>query len=110
MRIHLSIRWARVLLTMVSLLVSLAVAEVITRVLLPRPGFQKIPTQSQIIPHPTRGFAYSPNNPGFTNSLGLRDDPIAPDERVIIGSWRFIHSRWWTPNRGGLAVTIGVVD
>jgi hypothetical protein len=77
-------RWARVLLTMVSLLVSLAIAEVITRVVLLRPGFQKIPTQSQIIPHPTRGFAYSPDIPGFTNSLGLRDDPIGPDERIDI--------------------------
>lgn len=69
---------------MVSIVTSLAVAEVATRVLLPRPGFQKIPTQSQIIPHPTRGFSYAPNNPGFTNSLGLRDDPIAPDESVEI--------------------------
>ena len=84
LRIHLSIRWARVLLTMVSIVASLAVAEVVTRVMLPRPGFQKIPTQSQIIPHPTRGFAYSPNQPGFTNSWGLRDDPIGPDERVDI--------------------------
>lgn len=84
MSIRLSIRWARILLTMVSLLVSLAIAEVITRVLLPRPGFQKIPAQSQIIPHATRGFAYSPDISGFTNSLGLRDDPIAPDERVDI--------------------------
>lgn len=69
---------------MVSLFVSLAIAEVFTRVLLPRPGFQKIPAHSQIIPHPTREFAYVPNNPGFTNSLGLRDDPIAPDETVDI--------------------------
>ena len=67
---------------MVSLFVSLAVAEVFTRVLLPRPGFQKIPTHSQIIPHPTREFSYAPNNPGFTNSLGLRDDPIGPGEKV----------------------------
>ena len=83
-RIHLSSRWGRVILTMVSLFVSLAIAEVFTRVLLPRPDFQKIPAQSQIVPHPTRGFAYAPNNPGFTNSLGLRDDPIGPDETVDI--------------------------
>lgn len=69
---------------MVSLVMSLAVAEVFTRALLPRPGFQKIPTQSQIIPHPTRGYSYVPNIPGFTNSLGLHDDPIGPDERVDI--------------------------
>jgi len=31
-----------------------------------------------------RGFAYSPDNPGFTNSLGLRDDPIEPGESVDI--------------------------
>ena len=83
-RIYLSTRRARVLLIVVSLLISLAVAEVLTRALLPRPGFQKIRTQSQIIPHPTRGYAYSPNQPGFTNSLGLRDDPIRPDESVDI--------------------------
>ena len=69
---------------MVSLFTSIAVAEVLTRALLPRPGFQKIPTQSQIVPHPTRGYSYSPNNPGFTNSWGLRDDPIGPDESVEI--------------------------
>ena len=69
---------------MVSLFTSLAVAEVLTRVLLPRPGFQTIPTQSQIIPHPTRGYSYAPNQPGFTNSWGLRDDPIGPDETVHI--------------------------
>jgi hypothetical protein len=83
-RIHLSPRRARVLLTMISFLASLAVAEVLTRALLPRPGFQTIPTQSQIIPHPTRGYSYSPNAPGFTNALGLHDDPIAPDESVEI--------------------------
>lgn len=83
-RIHLSSRWARIILAMVSLVISLAVAEVFTRVLLPRPGFQQIPAQSAIIPHPTRGYSYAPNNPGFTNSLGLHDDPIGPDERVDI--------------------------
>src|SRR5215216_6717040 len=83
-RIHLSSRWARMILAMVSLVMSMAVAEVFTRALLPRPGFQKIPTQSQIIPHPTRGYSYAPNNPGFTNSLGLHDDPIGPDESVDI--------------------------
>ncbi len=77
-------RRARILLTVVSLITSLAVAEVLTRVLLPRPGFQTIPTQSQIIPHPTRGFSYAPDFPGFTNSWGLRDEPIGPDERVEI--------------------------
>jgi lysophospholipase L1-like esterase len=84
MRIHLSSRWARVVLTMVSLSTSIAVAEVLTRVSLPRPGFQEITTQSPIIPHPTRGYSYSPNNPGFTNSWGLRDDPIGTDESVDI--------------------------
>jgi hypothetical protein len=69
---------------MVSLFMSMAIAEVATRVLLPRPGFQKIQAQSQIIPHPTRGYAYAPDNPGFTNSLGLHDDPIGPDETVEI--------------------------
>ena len=69
---------------MVSLLISLAVAEVVTRAFLPRPGFQRIPTESQIIPHPARGYAYSPDYPGLTNSWGLRDDPIGPDERVDI--------------------------
>ena len=81
---HLSPRRARVLLTMVSLIISMAFAEVVTRALLPRPGFQRIPSESQIIPHPTRGYSYSPNYPGFTNSLGLRDDPIGPEERVDI--------------------------
>ncbi len=80
----MSARWARIILTMVSLVASLAIAEVFIRVLLPRPGFQKIPAQSPIIPHPTRGFSYAPDNPGFTNSLGLRDDPIGPDENVHI--------------------------
>ena len=80
----MSSRWARVVLTMASLFTSIAVAEVLTRALLPRPGFQRIPTQSQIIPHPTRGYSYSPNYPGFTNSWGLRDDPIGPDESVDI--------------------------
>ena len=80
----MSSRWARIILTMVSLVTSLAVAEVFNRALLPRPGFQKIPTQSQIIPHPTRGFSYAPDIPGFTNSWGLRDDPIRPDESVDI--------------------------
>ena len=84
LRIRWSLRWARVVLTMVSLFISIAVAEVATRALLPRPGFQKIPTQSSILPHPTRGYSYTPNNPGFTNSLGLRDDPIGPDETVEI--------------------------
>ena len=83
-RNHSSRRRARIILTLVSLVTSLAVAEVLTRVLLPRPGFQTIPTQSQIIPHPARGYTYSPNLPGFTNSFGLRDDPIAPDESVEI--------------------------
>lgn len=69
---------------MVSLFASIAVAEVLTRALLPRPGFQEIPTQIQITPHPTREYSYSPNYPGFTNSLGLRDDPIGPDESVHI--------------------------
>ena len=77
-------RRARVVLTMVSLFISMAIVEVATRVVLPRPGFQRIPTDSQIIPHPTRGYSYSPNYPGFTNSWGLRDDPIGPDERVDI--------------------------
>lgn len=63
---------------------SLAVAEAGARVLLPRPGFQRIPTESQIIPHPMRGYSYTPDYPGFTNSWGLRDDPIGPDERVDI--------------------------
>jgi hypothetical protein len=80
----LSRRWARIILTTVSLVMSLAIAEVFTRALLPRPGFQKIPTQSPIVPHPTRGFSYAPNNPGFTNSLGLRDDPVGLDENVEI--------------------------
>lgn len=62
----------------------MAVAEVFTRALLPRPGFQKFPTQSRIIPHAIRGFSYSPDNPGFTNSWGLRDDPIGPDENVHV--------------------------
>lgn len=83
-RIHLSSRRARVALTMVSIVTSLAVAEVLTRALLPRPGFQTIPTQSAIIPHPTRGYSYAPDNPGFTNSWGLLDDPIGPDESVDI--------------------------
>ena len=84
MTIHLSSHWARVVLTVVTLSTSIAVAEVLTRALLPRPGFQKIPTQSPITPHPTRGYSYSPNYPGFTNSWGLRDDPIGPDESVEI--------------------------
>ncbi|HEU4511150.1 MAG TPA: hypothetical protein VFR78_23160, partial [Pyrinomonadaceae bacterium] len=84
LRTHSSTRRARVLLAIVSMVASLAVAEVITRVFLPRPGFQTIPTQGQIIPHPTRGFSYSPDFPGYTNALGLRDDPIAPGETVDV--------------------------
>lgn len=84
MRLQLSTRWARVVLTAVSLLISIAVAEVLVRALLPRPGFQEIPTQTQISPHRTRGYSYIPNYPGFTNSLGLRDKPIGPDDRVDI--------------------------
>ncbi len=84
LKIHLSSRWARVVLTMVSLFTSTAVAEVLTRALLPRPGFQTIRNDNAIIPHPTRGYSYSPDNPGLTNSLGLRDDPIGPDESVDI--------------------------
>lgn len=83
-RNHLSSRRGRAALTMVSIFMSLLVAEVLSRVLLPRPGFQTIPTQAQIIPHPTRGYTYLPDNPGFTNSWGLRDDPIAPGEAVDI--------------------------
>ena len=82
--IRWSSRWARVVLMIISLFISIAIAEVATRALLPRPGFQKIPTQSLIIPHPTRGYSYAPNNPGFTNSWGLRDDPIEPDESIEI--------------------------
>lgn len=84
LRIHSSTRRARVLLAMVSLFVSIAIAEVLTRALLPRPGFQEIPAQTQITPHPTREFSYSPNYPGYTNSLGLRDAPIGPEENVDI--------------------------
>ncbi len=84
LRILLSSSRARLVLTMVSLFTSMAVAEVLIRASLPRPGFQRIPTQSPIIPHPTRGYSYVPNYPGFTNSWGLRDDPIGPDESIDI--------------------------
>ena len=70
-------------LTAVSLLTSMVFAEVLTRTFLPRPGFESIPDQLSIIPHPTRGYAYSPNRPGI-NSWGLRDDPIGPGEKVHI--------------------------
>lgn len=70
-------------LTAVSLLTSMVFAEVLTRTFLPRPGFESTPDQLSIIPHPTRGYAYSPNRPGI-NSWGLRDDPIGPGETVHI--------------------------
>jgi hypothetical protein len=84
LRKRLSTRSTRIVLTVVSLFFSIAIAEVLTRALLPRPGFQAIPTQSPILPHPTRGYSYAPNYLGLTNSLGLRDKQIGPDERVDI--------------------------
>lgn len=70
-------------LTAVSLLTSMVFAEVLTRTFLPRPGFESTSDQLSIIPHPTRGYVYSPNRPGI-NSWGLRDDPIGPGETVHI--------------------------
>ena len=70
-------------LTAVALLTSMVFAEVLTRTFLPRPGFESIPDQLSIIPHPTRGYTYSPNLPGI-NSWGLRDDPIGTGETVHI--------------------------
>jgi len=68
----------------------LFLAELVTRILLPQPGFQPYPTEQPaglLIPHPQRGYAYAANFHGQmqseegalsirTNELGLRDLPL----------------------------------
>jgi hypothetical protein len=113
------IRRARLILITVSLLLSLALAEALTRALLPRPGFQRIPAQSPIIPHPTRGYSYSPDYPGFTNSWGLRDDPIASDDKIdvlavgdsfTVGGGVAMHEAWPSRLQMSINSAAGVPD
>lgn len=70
--------------------ISLIMAELVVRLVLPRPGFLALPIAEVggvIVPHPTRGHAYAENlNLHFatddyeidfeTNKLGMRDQPI----------------------------------
>ena len=78
-------------------LLCLLAMEMLVRIILPRPGF--IPFHpwevGLLIPHPTRHYAYTPNFVGkinnreyqidiVINSLGLRDNPITPNDRVDV--------------------------
>jgi hypothetical protein len=78
-------------------LLCLLAMEMLVRIVLPRPGF--IPSHpwevGLLIPHPTRHYAYTPNFVGkvnnreyqidiVINSLGLRDNPITPNDRVDV--------------------------
>lgn len=73
-------------------------AELVTRLLLPRPGFQPYPSEQPdglLIPHAERGYAYAANFDGLmqsegsgltirTNELGLRDLPLDSLQEIRI--------------------------
>lgn len=79
-------------------LVTLLLAEVGARILLPQPGLQPFPPSQPpqlLIEHPHRSYAYRPGFSGKANeaphaihvtinALGMRDDPVAPGEAIDI--------------------------
>lgn len=79
-----SSRRRRAGLLLVSLVSSVALAELATRVVLPRPGFEPLPKDQAIVRHPTRGYAYAPRDSAGVNSWGLRGDAIAPGDKIDI--------------------------
>ncbi len=77
----------------VAVAISLSIAEATCRILLPTPGFEPFGPHAKglVIPHSTRSFAYRPNFSTSVgvgqrqitvsfNALGLRDDPVSPDD------------------------------
>ena len=76
----------------------LILAELVTRLFLPRPGFQPYPSEQPaglLIPHPERGYAYAANFVGEiqsedsvisirTNELGLRDISLDSLQKIRI--------------------------
>ena len=65
-------RWrGRLGLAVASTLISLVLAEVATRLLLPRPGFEPIPASPSIVADPILGYAYAPNYGHVTNTQAV---------------------------------------
>ena len=70
-------RWDRTTLLVLSVVLSLVLAEIVCRQMLPPPGF--VPRRSDDIPglwveHPTRGYTYAPQ---FTGTIAREDFSIA---------------------------------
>jgi len=79
-------------------LITLALAEVGARLLLPRPGLQPFPPSQPpelLVPDPIRSFAYRPGFNGKVhedansidvkiNALSMRDDPVQQNEHIDI--------------------------
>ncbi|MGH1365249.1 MAG: hypothetical protein ACRBF0_16935 [Calditrichia bacterium] len=93
----------KVIFSIIILAVILALAEVLTRSLLSRPGYILFPPEQPeglLIPHPEREYAYAPNFEGKmiaqdysvsikTNSIGLRDamlDSLVPVSILAVGN------------------------
>jgi len=82
----------------IAALVTLLLAEVGARILLPQPGLQPFPPNQPaqlLIEHPDRSYAYRPGFSGKVheaphaidvtiNELGMRDDPVLPEETIDI--------------------------
>jgi hypothetical protein len=88
----------KLLLVLVSTILSLVIVEVLTRLVLPAPGARTYDSDyipGLLTPHPTRYYAYTPGFEGEVdteeyhtdiniNNLGLRDDGVAEGETVDI--------------------------
>lgn len=88
----------RLLLAAMATLGSLLFVEMVVRIVLPSPGLQPFPRGRPLgllVPHESRGYAYAPAFAGTittpeyqielaTNSLGLRDDPVAAGEHIEV--------------------------
>ena len=51
----------RVLTALVAIVIALALGEVLSRLLLPRPGLLDAGSSNLVVPHPTRTFTLAPN-------------------------------------------------
>jgi hypothetical protein len=89
-------RFKKLLLAATSSLLAILLAEVVVRIVLPAPGFYPARTPiGLLMPHPTRGYAYSPGFSGVIetseytinvdiNEMGLRDDTVNAGEHIDI--------------------------